>query len=176
MVETLTSNERRVLDAITAHFARHGRMPTHAELSGALGLKSKNSSCQYLQQLRRKGYLHIDAYKWRGVMVSVPIVGHVACGKPVWAEADLEGYASIDQRFVGANPTEYFLLRAEGDSMDRAEPTPIEEGDLLLVRHQASADSGEVERQATSALAPLTKPFGLKARVKSRLDSGRRVQ
>jgi len=144
MVATLTPNEQRVLDAIAAHFAQHGRMPTHAELAELLGFKSKNSSWQYLHQLQRKGYLHIDAYKWRGVMVSVPIVGQVACGKPVWAEADLEGYAQIDQRFIGANPTEFFLLRAEGDSMDRAEPTPIEEGDLLLVRHQAHAESGEI--------------------------------
>jgi len=143
MVETLTANEQRVLDAIHAHFAQHNRMPTHAELAEALGLKSKNSSWQYLQQLQRKGYVHIDAYRSRGVMVSVPIVGHVACGKPVWAESDLEGYAQIDGRFTGANPNEFFLLRADGDSMDRAEPTPIEAGDLLLVRHQADADSGE---------------------------------
>ncbi len=132
MVETLTPNEQRALDAITAHFDQHNRMPTHAELAGALGFKFKNSSWQYLQQLQRKGYLHIDAYKTRGVMVSIPIVGHVACGKPVWAEAGLEGYAQIDQRFIGANPNEFFLLRAEGNSMDRATPTAIEDGDLLL--------------------------------------------
>jgi len=144
MVETLTPNEQRVLEAIATYFEQHSRMPTHAELAGALGFKSKNSSWQYLQQLQRKGYLHIDAYKSRGVMVSVPIVGHVACGKPVWAEADLEGYAQIDQRFIGANPSEFFLLRAEGDSMDRAKPTGIEDGDLLLVRHQADADAGEI--------------------------------
>jgi repressor LexA len=144
MVEALTPNEQRVLDAIAAHFEQHSRMPTHAELAETLGFKSKNSSWQYLQQLQRKGYLHIDAYKSRGVMVSVPIVGHVACGKPVWAEADLEGYAQIDQRFIGANPNEFFLLRADGDSMNRATPAAIEDGDLLLVRHQADADSGEI--------------------------------
>ncbi len=144
MIETLTPNEQRVLDAIATHFERQSRMPTHAELAETLGFKSKNSSWQYLRQLERKGYLHIEAYKWRGVMVSVPIVGQVACGKPVWAEADLEGYAQIDQRFIGANPTEFFLLRADGDSMDRAEPTPIEAGDLLLVRHQADAEAGEI--------------------------------
>jgi len=48
-------NEQRVLDAIAAHFAQHHRMPTHAELAETLGLKSKNSSWQYLQQLQRKG-------------------------------------------------------------------------------------------------------------------------
>ncbi len=118
MVKAITTNEQRVLDAMSRHFEQHSRMPTHAELAETLGFKSKNSSWQYLQQLQRKGYLHIDAYKWRGVMVSVPIVGQVACGKPVWAEADLEGYAQIDQRFIDANPMEFFLLRAE----DAAEP------------------------------------------------------
>lgn len=144
MVEVLTPKEQRALDELVRFFAAHGRVPTQAELAEQLGLRSKNSSGQYLRQLERKGYVHLDAYKWRGVMVSVPIVGQVACGKPVWAEADLEGYAQIEARFVGGTPQEFFLLRAEGDSMDRAEPTPIEAGDLLLVRHQPNAEAGEI--------------------------------
>ncbi len=47
---------------------------------------------------------------------------------------------------------------------------------VLRARHPASADSVEVERQATSALTPLIQPFDLKSRVRARPDSGRRVQ
>lgn len=47
---------------------------------------------------------------------------------------------------------------------------------VLRARHPASADSDEVERQTTSALTPLTKPFDLKPRVRAHPDSGRRVQ
>lgn len=68
--------------------------------------------------------------------------------------------------------------RGVNASRVRVRPSRSGQGGKIVLRagHPASADSGEVERQATSALAPLTKPFGLKARVKSRLDSGRRVQ
>lgn len=47
---------------------------------------------------------------------------------------------------------------------------------VLRAGHPASANPDEVERQATSALAPLTEPFKLKTRVKPHLDSDRRVQ
>lgn len=129
---------------MVSHLEATGRVPTHAELTDRLGLRSKNSVGQYYRQLERKGYVHRETYRWRGVMVKVPIVGQVACGKPVWAEADVEGYAQVDATFVGGSAEDFFLLRADGDSMDRATPTPIEAGDLLLVRHQPSADPGEI--------------------------------
>ncbi len=144
MVEVLTPKEQRALDELVRFFEAHGRVPTQSELAEQLGLRSKNSSGQYLRQLERKGYVHLDAYKWRGVMLSIPIVGQVACGKPVWVEADLEGYAQVDAHFVRGSAKDFFLLRAEGDSMDRATPTRIEAGDLLLVRHQPNADPGEI--------------------------------
>ena len=144
MVDVLTPKEQRVLDELVRHFEATGRIPTQAELADQLGLRSRNSIGQYLRQLERKGYVHRETYKWRGVMVSVPIVGQVACGKPVWAEADLEGYAQVDAHFVRGSAKDFFLLRAEGDSMDRATPTWIEAGDLLLVQHQPSADPGEI--------------------------------
>jgi len=144
MVDVLTPKEQRVLDELVNLFEASGRIPTHAELADQLGLRSKNSVGQYYRQLERKGYVHRETYKWRGVMVSVPIVGQVACGKPVWAEADLEGYAQVDAHFVRGSAKDYFLLKADGDSMDRARPTRIEAGDLLLVQHQPSADPGEI--------------------------------
>ncbi len=144
MVDVLTPKEQRALDGLVRHFEATGRIPTQAELADQLGLRSKNSVVQYLRQLERKGYVHRETYKWRGVMVSVPIVGQVACGKAVWAEADLEGYAQVDATFVRGSAKDYFLLRADGDSMDRATPTRIEAGDLLLVQHQPSADPGEI--------------------------------
>ncbi len=144
MVDVLTPKEQRVLDELVNLFEASGRIPTQAELADQLGLRSKNSVGQYYRQLERKGYVHRETYKWRGVMVSVPIVGQVACGKPVWAEADLEGYAQVDAQFVRGSAKDFFLLRAEGDSMDRATPTRIEAGDLLLVQHQPDADAGEI--------------------------------
>lgn len=42
--------------------------------------------------------------------------------------------------------------------------------------HPVTADPAEIERAAASALTPLTEAFGLRARVKSEVDTGQRVQ
>lgn len=47
---------------------------------------------------------------------------------------------------------------------------------VLRAGHPAGADPDEVKREVASALAPVTKPFDLKARVKPHCDSGGRVQ
>lgn len=60
----------------------------------------------------------------------------------------------------------------------RVRPARNGRGGRIVLRalHPASADSDEVERQATSALAPLIEPFALDSRVRARVDSRRRVQ
>lgn len=67
----------------------------------------------------------------------VPIVGAVRCGAGggLWFE-DLQGSEVADV----ADPSEYFYLRADGDSM---EPR-IFEGDLILIHAQPEIESGEV--------------------------------
>lgn len=65
--------------------------------------------------------------------------------------------------------------RGVNTSRVRVRPRRNGQGGKIVVRadHPASVDPKEVKRQATSALAPLATAFGLKARVKPHLDSGR---
>lgn len=66
----------------------------------------------------------------------VPIVGVVRCGPGGLAYEDLQGAEVADV----ANPSEYFHLRAEGDSME----PDIRPGDLVLVHIQPEVESGEL--------------------------------
>jgi repressor LexA len=72
--------------------------------------------------------------------VLVPLVGEVACGIPLLAEENIEAMISVSATL--AKPSHrHFLLRVRGNSMDRA---GINDGDLVLVRQQPMAESGDI--------------------------------
>ena len=71
--------------------------------------------------------------------VDIPLVGAVACGAPSLAEQEPEALIPISIKIARPGST-YFLLRAVGTSMNRA---GINDGDLLLVRQQSTAEEGE---------------------------------
>src|SRR3989344_5497906 len=55
------------------------------------------------------------------------------------AEENIEGFVAVSTAIVRAG-AKYFLLRASGDSMNLA---GIDDGDLVLVRQQATAQNGD---------------------------------
>ena len=65
----------------------------------------------------------------------IPIIGEIACGKPIYATEEYESYAFSD--VIGAD----FCLRAKGDSMIGAR---IFDGDIVFIRSQESVDNGEI--------------------------------
>jgi len=72
-------------------------------------------------------------------MVQIPLLGSAPCGDPFYGEENIKKYISVDK--VKIRPGfKYFILRAEGDSMDLA---GIQDGDLVLCRQQLKADTGD---------------------------------
>lgn len=65
-----------------------------------------------------------------------PIVGRIACGQPITAEENIEGYADVP---VGKRVD--FCLLCEGDSMIDA---GIDDGDVVYIRKQADIENGEI--------------------------------
>lgn len=68
-------------------------------------------------------------------MESVPLVGHIACGQPITAEENLEGYVSIPAAWHAT-----FTLQCRGDSM---EPR-IKDGDLVAIRKDVQVENGQI--------------------------------
>jgi len=66
---------------------------------------------------------------------AVPIIGEIACGTPITAEQNIDGYADLPEG-VRAD----FALRCRGDSM---EPT-FENNDLVLIRQQPDVEDGQI--------------------------------
>lgn len=96
-------------------------------------------------------------------VVRIPILGGIACGKPIAAEENLEGYAFIDGR-VHAD----FALRCEGDSMINAH---IFNGDLVFIKAQPEVDNGEIAAVGIGDEATLKRVFLYNNRIELRPEN-----
>lgn len=65
-----------------------------------------------------------------------PLIGNIACGKPIFADEQFEAYIE-----AGANIKADFCLRAKGDSMIGAR---IYDGDIVFIRKQEMVEDGEI--------------------------------
>ncbi|WP_288554124.1 LexA family transcriptional regulator [uncultured Levyella sp.] len=79
---------------------------------------------------------HPDLHPFRKIR-SVPILGTIACGSPIWAEENFEGYVGIDPAHMDGE----FALICKGDSMIDAE---IHDGDIVLMKKVPDVEDGEI--------------------------------
>ena len=71
--------------------------------------------------------------------IYVPVIGRVTAGKPIFATENIEYTFPVPSFFT--NNANVFMLRVEGDSMINA---GIFDRDFILVRHQPTAQNGEI--------------------------------
>lgn len=76
----------------------------------------------------------------RDSVVNIPLVGDVACGKPVFANEDIERYIPYDRNMVKGDVKNFYFLRAKGTSMDKEN---ISEGDFVLIRNDVVPEIGD---------------------------------
>jgi len=126
-----------------------GVTPSLREIGKVVGYSSPRSVQLMLNRLEKQGLIKrvegVIRFAAKGALntteqtVEIPLVGSVACGLPTLAEQAPEAMLEVSTKI--AHPgSRYFLLRANGTSMNRA---GIRDGDLVLVRQQAAADQGE---------------------------------
>ena len=72
-------------------------------------------------------------------LVKIPLIGHIACGEPITADQNIDGY--ITEYFPDhVDPDSVFALKCKGDSM---EPY-ILDGDIAYIRQQPEVEDGEI--------------------------------
>ena len=92
--------------------------------------------------LEDKNSDNIDLDKIPGIitpikMKRIPILGTIACGDPIFAQENYDGYFMIDKNLPEAD----FILRAKGDSMIEAN---IFNGDLVFLKKTNDVDNGRI--------------------------------
>jgi repressor LexA len=155
MVEGLTDRQRQVLHFIAETVDERGYPPSVREIGEALGLASSSTVHSHIRSLQRRGYLRVDPTKPRAIELlydpetelpreraaarSVPLLGRIAAGSPILAEEHVEEIYPMPAELVGDGNV--FMLEVNGDSMIDA---GILDGDLVIVRQQPTAHSGQI--------------------------------
>ncbi len=152
----LTARQREVLGFIRSFTERHGAPPTVREIGERFGFTAR-AAFDHLRALERKGMLQrrvTDKRVSRTLVLvqrpgakrslstrDVPVLGRIAAGTPILAVENHEGSIPLSTDWLERKGGEVFALRVRGESMIEAH---ILDGDLVLVRQQASAQPGDI--------------------------------
>ncbi|MBI2069928.1 MAG: transcriptional repressor LexA [Elusimicrobia bacterium] len=139
----LTQKQQTVLKFISRCIEGRGYSPTLREIAAELKL-SVATVQWHLKKLKEKGYLDHQPGAARSLIPSqkakgIPIAGRIAAGGPTLAFEDIQGYLPASE--YSGNVNNLFALRVKGDSMTGA---GILDGDIVVLRKQATAQDGEI--------------------------------
>ena len=92
----------------------------------------------------------------------VPRVGRIACGEPILAEENIEGYDRVPHKW-NADLT----LICKGDSM----APKIKDGDIVAIHSQPSVENGEIAAVLIETDATLKRVFLFKDHIELRAEN-----
>ena len=166
----INTKQRRILEFIRDSLHNEYRCPTVREICAHVGLSSTSTVQSHLNTLEKFGYIRRDPNKNRAISIvndikpnisiskdsnemsssdnfeflganlkQVPLIGTVQAGMPITAIENLESTMTLPVQLTGNS--DCFMLRVQGDSIMNI---GIYEGDMLIVRHQNTANNGDV--------------------------------
>lgn len=159
-MKDLTEKQSRICKFIATSQENNGYPPTQAEIRDHFGFRSINAARGHLVLIEKKGYIRMNVGKARGIKFvqdhvlkrkenSIPLLGRIAAGVPIWAEQNIEDHLPIPPALFGGG--ELFALHVLGDSMKGA---GIRNGDIAIIQRRNSVENGEIaavliEQEAT---------------------------
>jgi repressor LexA len=161
-MDILTPTQRRLMDYLQRKIAADGQAPSLREAASHLKV-SHAAVARTLRVLESKGLLKREGRYGRTVHLlqrgrDVPIVGRIAAGLPMYAQADWDGSITVDAEvFRGPN---LFALRVRGNSMREA---GILDGDLVICEPRQYAQNGEIVVALVHGEEATVKRFFLRA-------------
>jgi repressor LexA len=145
----LTPRRTAILTFIRERIAEHGQSPSLAEISEAFGFASRSVARKHVLALTDAGFIEVNPHQARGIrllgqpprpeLLDVPVLGRVAAGAPIGADAEVHGRLVLDPGLFSRSPD--YLLRVQGDSMIE---DGILDGDLVGVRRNPEALNGQI--------------------------------
>ncbi len=137
----LTPKQKQILDFIQGFIEKNGYPPSLAEMAKRFR-KSIPTIHQFVETLKNKGFLTKESDVARGIYTQKPevfLLGKIAAGQPI---EPLENPEPIQvPHEMLSSPGSYYALRVKGTSMN---DEGILDGDIVVVKHQNTADSGDI--------------------------------
>ena len=174
----LTTRQREVFDFIRSFIRSKRYPPTIREIAINFGFSVKGSY-DHVKALQKKGFIRCAGNRSRAIevvadaeaerqpnLVSVPVLGSVAAGKPLFAEENLTGWIQVPASSLKKG--QHFALQVRGDSMKDA---GIMDGDVVVVAHQETADNGDIVVAMVDEAVTLKRFFVEKNRVRLKAEN-----
>ena len=156
-MKEMTDRQREVLEFIRIFGERHGVPPTVREIGERFRFTAR-AAFDHLRALERKGMLerrvtgkrasrtlvlpaHKGARRVEAAAPGIPVLGRIAAGAPITPVENHEDTIPLRPDWLGTGGQDVFALKVRGDSMIEAH---IMDGDLVLVRKQETAGSGDI--------------------------------
>ena len=136
-----------ILDFIKTFRLKEGKSPSYRQIAKAMSFPSLATVQRYVKILQNRGLIERNdlgrivtpTRLTTGNTIVAPLVGEVACGKPILAEENIEGLYSLPTAIFGNQKV--MLLHAKGDSMIGI---GINDGDLIVATITNYADDGDI--------------------------------
>ncbi len=167
IMKNLTDKQSEIYEFIVKWQITNGYPPTQAEVREHFKFGSINAVRGHLLLIEKKGYIHLNSGKARGIQMaslsvpaikqqenSIPLLGTIAAGTPIWAEQNFEGYLPIPPVLFGGG--ELFALHVHGDSMAGA---GIRNGDIAIIQRRDCVENGEIAAVLIEQEATLKRVF-----------------
>lgn len=152
MSENLSKKQEEILNFLKKRVLEYGYPPTVREIGKAVNLKSTSSVHAHLAALTEKGYIRKNPAQPRTIEIvdeefniarrdikSIPLIGQVAAGQPIFAEQNITTYFPFaSSELPNGN---LFMLEVRGESMINI---GIHDGDKIIVQETNVAKNGDV--------------------------------
>ncbi|MFA5318428.1 MAG: transcriptional repressor LexA [Patescibacteria group bacterium] len=144
---TLTKRQKEIYEYIKKYINKKGLSPTFEEIKKHFDLSALSGVHQHIDALIKKGFLIKTNNSARGLeikntfqdFIKIPLKGTIAAGAPIdIAEEEREVIAVPKTSLPGTG--DFYALRVVGDSMIDEN---INNGDIILVKQQNTADNGQ---------------------------------
>jgi repressor LexA len=159
MEKRLSKRQQRILEFLGEYIDDNGYPPSIREIGAAAGISSTSVVSYNLRRLEERGYISRDKEVSRGLklasagqaqiasdaMVQLPVLGRIVAGAPIPVPASdfsLMGDETIElTRDILGDPEGLYALQVQGDSMIDA---LVNDGDIVVMRHQHRVENGEM--------------------------------
>lgn len=163
----MTDRQAAILDFVEQYQDERRTSPTLDDIREHFGFKSVSSVQNHLRLIERKGFLARDAGKARSLRVlrpdtplgkeatvSVPLLGRIAAGVPIFALEHVQDMLVLPRRLFRGRTL--FAVRVQGESMLGA---GILDGDVAVIRAQPDCEDGEIAAVVLDEEATLKRVF-----------------
>lgn len=159
MAKRLSERQQRILEFLGEYIDDNGYPPSIREIGAAAGISSTSVVSYNLRRLEERGYISRDKEVSRGLklasaaqaqiaseaVVQLPVLGRIVAGAPIPVPASdfaLMGDETIElTRDILGDPEGLYALQVQGDSMIDA---LVNDGDIVVMRHQRRVENGEM--------------------------------